>query len=440
MNSNKFFLKAKESGISVSELTSTSVTNLSFSLFHKELDNYTMSSLTSIKARGVYNGKLGFVYSEDVTKNNIDFLIKGIKSTASLIENTEEPIIFKGSEKYHKKNVYNKDLPLILTKDKIKKLHELEDYAYSLDKRITDVECGYEETDNVKELSNSYGLKLKEKTNYYCYYLQIVAKDGDEVKNDFELYLNSDFSQFNYQELAKKAVNNCIAKFHGQTIKSKTYKAVLDSDVVASFIGVLINGHASAEEVQKDTSLFKGKLNQQLFSNKLTVEEKPLEKSMFFSYFDDEGVATYNKKIIDKGVLKTYLYNLETAKKDGVVSTGNGYQRGAKMLISSVNLTIKPGKLTKEQLFTRIKNGVYISSVTGLNAGLNSKSGDFSLEAEGFKIIDGKQAEPLTLFTVAGNLMSVFKDIVAVGNDYERKSSTVGASSIAIRGIKVSAS
>jgi len=440
MNSNKFFLKAKEAGISVAELTLNSVTNLSFSLFHKELDNYTMSSQTSIKARGIYNGKLGFAYSEDVTKNNVDFLINAIKSTASLIEKTEEPLIYKGSEKYHKKIVYNKDLALVPTEEKLKKLHELEEFTYSLDKRISDVECGYEETDNAKEFSNSYGLKLKERSNYYYYYLQVVAKDGEEVKNDFELYLDSDFSKFNLEELAKKAVKNAVAKFHGQPIVSKTYKAVLDSDVVSSFIGALLNSHTSAEEVQKGTSLFTGKLNQELFSKKLTVEEKPLEKSVFFNYFDDEGVATYNKKIIDKGVLKTYLYNLETAKKDGVNSTGNGYAQGAKMGISSINLTVKPGKLTKEQLFAKIKNGVYISSVTGLHAGLNPKSGDFSLEAEGFKVVDGKQAEPLTLITVAGNLMSVFKDVIAIGSDYERKTSSVGAPSIAIKGIKVSAS
>ena len=80
----------------------------------------------------------------------------------------------------------------------------------------------------------------------------------------------------------------------------------------------LINTHTNAENVQKKTSLFMGKLNQQVLSKKITIEERPLDKNCFFSYFDDEGVAKENLKIINKGVLSTYLYNLETAQKDHV--------------------------------------------------------------------------------------------------------------------------
>src|SRR5574344_938263 len=164
MNSKKFFLKAKEEGISVSELTLNKTTDISFSLFHKELDNYTMSDQATVKARGIYNGKLGYVYTEDLTKNNVDFLINGIKTTASLIEKNEEPIIFKGSEKYHKKNTYNPQLSNYPLEDKIKKLRELEDLIYSLDKRVTDAELSYQEEENEKEFCNSYGLKDRKST------------------------------------------------------------------------------------------------------------------------------------------------------------------------------------------------------------------------------------------------------------------------------------
>ena len=82
-------------------------------------------------------------------------------------------------------------------------------------------------------------------------------------------------------------------------------------------------GHAEAEEVQKKSSLFIGKLGQKIASKKITIEDKPLAKNVFARWFDDEGVATYNKPIIKNGVLQTYLYNLTTAAKDGVQTTGN---------------------------------------------------------------------------------------------------------------------
>src|SRR5574344_531331 len=440
MNSKKFFLKAKEEGISVSELTLNKTTDISFSLFHKELDNYTISHQATVQAHVIYKGKLGYVYTEDLTKNNVDFLINGIKTTASLIEKNEEHIIFKGSEKYHKKNTYNPELSNYPLENKIKKLRELEDLIYSLDKRVTDVELSYQEEENEKEFCNSYGLKLKSKTNYFYVYANAVAKDGEETKTDYAIFLDNDFSKLDINDLAKKVFQKTISKFKGTSIPSKTYKAVLDKEVVASLLKALINTHLNAENVQKHTSLFVGKLNEPVLSKKLTIEEKPIEKSVFFNYFDDEGVATYNKKLIDKGVLKTYLYNLQTAKKDNVNSTGNGYEANNKIQIGTVNLTVKPGKLSEEKLFEKIENGVYISSITGLHAGLNNQSGDFSLEAQGFKVENGKKTTPLTLITVAGNIVTLFNNVIAVGNNSERLVSSFSSPSVAVRGLKISAS
>lgn len=438
MNFNKFFKEAKEAGITTSEVSFSKSTSTSFSLFHKELDNYLISNQSVLKARGIYEGKLGTVTTEDLTSNAIPYLISTIKSTAYYIEKDEEPIIFKGSKKYHKKNLYNRELANVSIDKKIETLHEVEDLAYAYDKRITEVSVSYLEKDVESVLVNSYGLKLKSKTNYYYFYLYVVAKEGDEVKSDGDLFLESDFSKFSAKDFVKSVCEKTLSKFHGISIKSKTYKAVLNQDVVGNLLSALINNSCSAENVQRKSSLFVGKLGTQILSNKVTVEEKPLEKNCFFTYFDNEGVATYNKKIFDKGVLKTYLYNLETAKKDNVESTGNGYDHGSKIGIDAVNLYLKPGRLSEEELFKKIKNGVYITSITGLHAGLNPNSGDFSLQAEGYEVVDGKIAKPLGLITVGGNLVDVFKDVLAVGNNSKLLVTAITTPSIAIKNLKVS--
>ena len=195
--------------------------------------------------------------------------------------------------------------------------------------------------------------------------------------------------------------------------------------------------NAIAEEVQKNTSLFKGKLNQQVASKKITIEERPLDKNPFFRYFDDEGVATYNKKIIDKGVLSTFLYNLATAKKDGVESTGNGYRGGGKVGTSMANIVLKPGKKSEEELFREVNEGIYITSVEGLHAGMNAQSGNFSLQAKGFLIENGKKGKPVCLITVAGNLFDVFKNIKEVASNSNRHGKTI-ASSVYLKSIAVS--
>ena len=98
--------------------------------------------------------------------------------------------------------------------------------------------------------------------------------------------------------------------------------------------------------------LLKDKLNEVVASKKFTLTENPHSKAYPFFYraFDDEGVATSKKTIVEKGVLKTFLYNIEAAKQANTTSTGNGYG-GAAIGISTSFLEVKPGKKDKDGHF-----------------------------------------------------------------------------------------
>jgi len=437
MNYKKFLQKALEAGISTAEVKFYETSEINAKVFHEALDNYTISKQSSITARGIFNGKIGTASTEKLDNSAIDYLINSIKDSASHNEKEEKPIIFEGSKKYHKKNTYNTALENVDMSKKLKMLYEIEKLAYEANKAITDVEVSFEESVSSKVLANTFGLNLKAKTNYYVYVLEVIAKVGDETKMDYDIFLENDFAKFEPKKFVNKVVDNVMAKFNGVSTPSKKYKVVLNPNTTATFLNAMTNSGLSAEEVQKKSSLLVGKLNEKVFSSKVTIEEKPLTTNCFFTYFDDEGVATYNKRLVDKGVVKTYLYNLETAKKDNVASTGNGYGK-SKIGIDTCNLTLKPGTKSEEELFAQAKEGIYITSVTGLHAGLNPQSGDFSLEAEGFLIKDGKKASALKLMTVGGNIYTLFNDVVSVGNNSELSISSVSAPSILVKGLKVS--
>jgi PmbA protein len=135
--------------------------------------------------------------------------------------------------------------------------------------------------------------------------------------------------------------------------------------------------------------------------------------------FDGEGVATMRRNVIENGVLKTLLYDLTTAKKAGVESTGNG-QKGsysAPVAIAPYNFAIAAGEDSLEGLFEQVGNGVYITECKGFHAGANAVTGDFSIESAGFVIRDGKRAEPVKSFTVAGNFFDLLKQIDRLGNE-----------------------
>lgn len=436
MNYQEFFIKAKENEIEESELSFGKSKSLSFTIYNGDLENYTFSNNSSLSARGKYHGKAGYVNTEKLDSSTIPFLIEKIKENAEVNNSSDELIIFKGSEKYHNKKVYSKKLDETPADEKIAILKKLYEVILSQDKRITDVELSYQEDLSEYILMNSYGLNLKSKSNCFVIYAEVIARQGEETKTDGKVYVGQDLSQFDIDTFAKDAVKKTVSQFNSIICDSKKYRAILSSDVASSFLNFYL-GHIIADEVQKNTSHFKGKLNEKIASSKVTVEERPLDKGPSFRSFDDEGVATSNKVLIDKGVLKTYLYNLATAKKDNTVSTGNGYRSSGKVSTALTNARLKPSKLSESDLISKVKEGIYISDVEGLHAGMNGQSGNFSLQARGYLIKDGKLSTPVSLITVAGNLFTIFQDVMMVANNIENYRS-VNSPSLLIKSIAVS--
>lgn len=436
MKYNRFFELAKTAGIEEAELFISTSYSLSFSLFHGEVDQYSVEDASSYIARGIINGKIGTVVSDVYNNEKAQYFVDQIVANAGIIETDDPAMLFKGSEKYKKVSTFNKDLANVPVEVKMAKLHELEKKIAEADDRIVEIEgVEYGESASSITLINSHGLKLTQKSNDFKMVGAAVAKQGEQVKTGYDYFFGNDFSKLNVDELAKKIAESTVEQLGGEPCESKTYKAVLSNEVVSSLLRSYVS-NANAESVEKRSSLFIGKLGEQIASKKLTVEDTPLAKTVFARWFDDEGVATYNKPIIKNGVLQTYLYNLSTAAKTGNTTTGNGFGAG-KIGIRPVYLKVKPGKLSLDQLFEKVNNGIYITSVAGLHAGLNPQSGNFSLQASGFLIEDGKKTTPVDLITIGGNLLEVFKDVTIVGGDTKE---LIGLStpSLVIKKIKVS--
>lgn len=438
MKYDKFFELARQAGLQDAELYVGETYSLSFSLFHSEVDNYSSNKSMVILARGILNGKFGTATCDSWSAQKAKYLVDEIVANAKVIENDDPAFIFEGSKKYKKVNTFNKELENISVDEKMKKLFDFENLIKNGDPRIIEVAAvGYEEEASSTTIMNSKGLKLTQKSNYFVYYGEAVAKENGQTKSGFDLYLGNNLVEFKPEKTAKEVVRKTVSQLGGEACESNTYKAVLSPSVVKDFLNFYV-GNADAEEVQKRSSLFIGKLGQKIASKKITIEDKPLQRNVFSRWFDDEGVATYNKAIIKNGVLQTYLYNLTTAAKEGVETTGNASRGGSKMGISPFFMSLKPGKKSQEELFKDVNDGVYITSVTGLHAGLNPQSGNFSLQSSGFLIKNGKLDRALDVITVSGNLIDIFKDVIEVGSDVKVFPSATSCSSLLIKKIVVS--
>ena len=439
MKYDVYFNEAQKEGIEALELYISKDTSLSFSLFHGDLDNFSVSSNYSLQARGIYNDKFGYIVTEKNDKDTPSFVIKQIKENASINEAKEKAEIFKGSSLYKKGNVYNPINSTIPTEIKIALAKEIENAVRKADERIVEVEVSYSESSSEIQLINSHGLNLKDKSNICYFYVSAVARNQEgETKTGYKIAFSDDFNKLDENYIVNEVVKKTISQLGGKPCSSKKYKTVLSKEVASNLLSFFLKS-CSYEAIHKKSSLLVDKIDTIVASKKLTIEERPLTKNMFFRSFDDEGVATCNKKVIDKGVLKTYFYDLKYSKIASVTPTGNGYkQSNGKVAISFVNPYLKPGKKSLVQVCEEIKDGIYITSVAGLHSGMNPQSGNFSLQASGYMIENGKINSPVTLITIAGNIFDLLKDVKEICSDSELLTNGWTCSSIYLKSLAIS--
>lgn len=424
MNHKKFFELAKEKGISSCQIKELSSKAISFKLFHHELDSYTIKQTKSISACGIFNGKFASASTEKDDKTTPEYLVNEIILNATFSEKTDDVEIFEGSPKYKKKNFFNRDLEAFPLKKKISLLKEIENDLYNASPLVKDVDgLTYNESSTVCHFENSFGLKLKDKSNTCFIIGGVVLQKDDQIKTYYDMYFDNSLANFNKEDFVKGIIKNAESKIGGSSLESSKYPTVIKNEVFADLISYFLEA-TIAEDVQKHSSFLEGKLNAKIGSSKLTIEEKPLANNLFYSYYDGEGVATKNFPIVKKGVLTSYLYNRRTAKKDGVETTASASWTGGKIGTAFQNVFIKSGKKSFDEMISGIEKGVYITEIAGLGTGMNETSGDFSCQAEGFLIENGKITRPLNLITLSGNLLKMLKDIKEFDNNVKL---TVGA-------------
>jgi len=443
MKYQELFDLAAQKGIESLELYEQTSESIQIGLFRGEIDTYEISKLKTISVRGIYQGQMGYASSEKFEKGMEKELVDAVISNAKVITTKDIGIIYAGDKEYKQVNVYNPDLHNVPMTDKIKLLKNVEKAVYALNPAVSEVADNVYEESNVEvEIFNNLGLSLHRKNNYVTYYIDVVVKAPDGTSKDgMALRITNKFEDLKVDEIAKEAVDEAMSKIGAAPIKSGSYKVVINNKMMASLLGVIVSS-TYASNVQRGYSIFKDKIGKKIACPLVTIVEDPLmENSLSSCGFDDEGVATYKKTIVDKGELEMFLYNLKTAKKDGVKSSGNGYKHSvtSSVDIDVSNTYLEPGITSFEDLLKGVGDGVLITSLQGMHSGLDAVSGNFSLQASGFVIKNGVKEKPINLITVAGNLYTMLNNIEMVGSDLGFNfSPSMKAPSVVVNGLVIS--
>lgn len=434
LNIELLFAKAKARGIEEVQVFCSEANRLSIDIFDGEMEKYEIADTSRMSIKGIYKGKFGLFSTEVLDDSVIDLALDSIIANASIIDSEDEAYLYPGDSHYETlKDSYNEKLTALDVGEKIAAAKELDRKIREMDPRVKVGQASYGESTHQVFLQNTKGLRLSDKANSASIGGEAIVKDDKDQRTGFDFDTSNVFGDFDLDKLSQSIVKEGIDSLGAKPVPSQSYEIVLRNDAMSVLLSAF-EGMFSADAVRKNMSLLKDKIGEKIGSDLVTIVDDPfLPKSSSSRSFDDEGCATKYKELVQNGVLTTYLHNLTTSRKAGVPPTGNGFG-GA---VAFVNMKMLPGKDTIDDLIGSLRDGLFITGLQGAHAGANPVSGDFSLQAMGFVVKDGKIGAPVALVTVAGNIISLLKDVVAVGNDLKTSYTEVTSPSVRIRSLTV---
>ncbi|MBS0331889.1 MAG: TldD/PmbA family protein [Proteobacteria bacterium] len=224
------------------------------------------------------------------------------------------------------------------------------------------------------------------------------------------------------EAIGTEAGRRAAGRLGARKIASTTAPVIFENRIAASLLSPLV-GAVSGPSIARGTSFLKDRLGQQVFAKGVNVTDDPHRpRGLGSSPFDDEGVANRPTRLIDDGVLTTWLLNTSSARQLGLATTGHA-SRGlaGPPGVAPSNLTLEPGDRDLAGLMADAKSGLLITSMFGPS--LNGNTGDWSVGCSGFWFEDGEVAYPVNEITVAGNLIDIYGRL-APGADLEIRGAT----------------
>lgn len=421
------------------EIYINSVNTTVVSTYNNQLEKYTISETGGVSFRGISNNMEGYSYSEDISKDSIDYLIDTAYQSMKVVGEKEKIYIYRPK----KAEVFNRNVNVIKTESdkKIDKMLEMYEISKSVSNYIHQIDGKGVEISRKKYIANTYGLEKYESNSYAYVYSYAILKKNGEMKSGIEFELKDNFMDCNFEKIARNSVIKAEKEFGAKAVESGKYKVILINDEVSSLLSALEPAF-SAKSVQKNMSPLKGMLDKKIAFGKFTMKDsKILPGTNIIESFDDEGIYKSDLEIIKDGVLKTYIYNLETADKDGIKTTANASRSYKSTSFPGIsNLVVEAGEISFNSMVEKMDEGLIITSIQGLHSGLNAVSGEFSVPCNGFLVENGKIKRAVNQIIMSSNIKEFFNSIVEIANDSKITLDASYVPSIMLENINISGS
>ena len=420
---------AKKHGADGAEAIVRGGSELSIKVRLGEIELLQEASSKALGLRVFRDHRVALTYTSDFTPDALDRFVRDSVDLARLAEPdelNELPDQAELATSFPDLELYDERTLTVDAKQALERCRAGEAAARGYSDKITNSDgASYSRVIGAGAFANTIGFRAGHRGSYQSLVVEPIADDKDGKKRNGYWWTGDRFLDKleDPEAVGKEAARRTLAKLGADKIDTGELPIVFDADAGRSFLGLLL-GCASGGAIYRKSSYLIDREGTQVASELVSASDDPLIKRGPGSRpYDGDGLAARKNIVVEKGILKTYLLDVYSARKLGRKSNGCASRGvGGSPHVGSSNFVMERGTSKKDAIIASVPRGLYVTSMMGF--GFNGVTGDFSRGAEGFLIENGKLGRPVGEITISANLDEILKRIDMVGDEIDMRSST----------------
>jgi PmbA protein len=377
--------------------------------------------------RAVYGKAIGFSYTNTLTIKSIEEAAKRAFKAARASRPDKNWHNFPSPRKFSEtRGTYDKKIVELSSDEMVETAALMLQAVEAYDKRVLAVGGGIGVSVVHTAVVNSHGVEAYDRGTAVGCSMETIARDGADVTPACFEVDAARIYDIDAKAVGAEAARQAVSSLGAKKIDSGVFPVIFAQPALRSLLYYTLINAVKADYVQRERSAFKGKIGEKVASELITVSDDGLlEGGLSTRKFDGEGVPTQKTVVIEKGVLKSFLYDNYAAKRAGVESTGNASRSGfvpyaSTPVLEASNFVFKKGNMSAEELVGEVDEGLLVFGVQGAHSS-NAEGGEFSVVATPvWKIEDGEVTYAVRGAMVAGVVFDVLKNVSALGSNVRK--------------------
>lgn len=418
--------RARAAGADEAEAYFESSTNRTVDVRKGELESITTAGARGVGVRVLIGGALGFASGSDLdAAGRADLAEQAVWLARASSPDEARVLADPAPITLDDLAIYDPAVAALTVDEIVSLLTRTERAAFATDPRIdaTHIERFGQAIEQIA-IVNSRGVALSTQATGCYLSLSIIARQDAIAERGYAGMVARGPSGLDPEGVGARAARRAVTPIGGSPLTTRRGTVIFEPDVIADLLRGIAQA-LSGDAVVKGRSLFTARdgapewIGQVVGSPVVSLEDNAcLPGAPGTIPFDGEGVPSQRTPLIEDGVLRGFLHNVESARRAGTVSTGNGTRSAFKYLpeVGGTNLVLRPGTVSPADLIASVDDGLYVVSTRNVG-GINAVSGDYSVGASGRRIVNGELAEPVSGVTLAAPMLQLLANIREVGSD-----------------------